>query len=180
MSFTQRARAVLGALGSFLGAGLMVALEEEGYLLVLIFLSVSLMLYGLRELIFYFTMARHMVDGRAALYMGIIVLDFGAFAMTITDQAGVFIALYLLGAYAFSGVIDILRALEAKKQEAGSWRLNLTEGILNLVFAIGAAVFGLLIGDMQDLTLIYASGLVYSGILKLISVFRKSAIVYIP
>ena len=180
MSLTQRVHALMGALGSFAGAALMIALGEQGYLLVLVFLSVSLTLTGIRELVFYFTMARHMVDGRAALCLGVIMLDFGVFAMTITDQAGVFIAFYLLIAYAISGAIDILRALEAKKQDAGSWRLNLAEGILNIVFAFGAAVFGLVIGDMQDLTWIYASGLVYSGILKLISVFRKSAIVYIP
>ena len=75
--------------------------------------------------------------------------------------------------------MDILRALEARSYEAGSWRLKLTEGIVNLGFAAAAVIFGLFRGDMTMLIRLYASGLIYRAILKLISAFRKTAIVYI-
>lgn len=180
MSAAQRVRKILNALLRFLGAAALLALKEDGYMLVLLLLGLSLCLLGLRALLFYFTMARHMVDGRGMLYRGVILLDFGIFTLSVTQRAGVLIALYLLGAYAFSGVLGILRALEARRFQAPSWRLNLAEGILNIVFAVLAVSFGLIRGDMQHLTWVYASGLFYSGVIGLISAFRKTAIVYIP
>ena len=73
-----------------------------------------------------------------------------------------------------------LRALEARKLEAPDWKLKLPVGIVNIGFAAAALVFGLLLGNMRDLTWIYAAGLIYSALENLISAFRKTAIVYIP
>ena len=53
-------------------------------------------------------------------------------------------------------------------------------GIVNIGSAAAALVFGLLLGNMRDLTWIYAAGLIYSALENLISAFRKTAIVYIP
>jgi hypothetical protein len=91
-----------------------------------------------------------------------------------------FIVLYLLGAHAFSGLIDILRARAARQFEAPSWKNSLAEGIASIGIAVVAVVFGLILGNMRSLTMIYAAGLIYSAFLNLLSVFRKTAIVYIP
>ena len=179
MTLAQRLGKVGAALLSVLAAWILLKLGEEGFLLVGFLLSVSLIAFGLRNVIFYCTMARHMVGGRSVLYIGVIVLDFGVFTMTISRHYGLFIILYLLATYAFSGAIDILRALEARRFEAPSWRLNLAEGTLNIAFAGAAVYFGLLRGNMRELTIIYAAGLIYSAVLKLISALRKTAIVYI-
>ena len=179
MTLTQRIGKILGALGSFLSAWLMLKMGEDGVLLVSLFLSVSLIALGARNLIFYFTMARHMVDGRSNLYVGVIVLDFGILTLSMTHNYELFVVFYLLAAYAFSGVMDILRALEARRFEAPSWRLNLTEGIVKLAFAGAAVAFGLFRGNMAALTRIYAAGLIYAAVLRLIAAFRKTAIVYI-
>ena len=179
MTLIQRIQRVVQGLLLLLGAFLMIKMEEEGYLLVSLLLSASLILYGLRSLIFYFTMARHMVDGRSVLFRGVIVLDFGIFTMSISQNFNIFIVVYLLAFHAFSGVLDILRALEARHYQAPSWRMNLAEGVLNIVFAAAAVIFGLFQGNMKDLTLIYAIGLLNAAVVKFVTAFRKTAIVYI-
>ena len=168
MTLTRRIGMIFSALISAFCAWLMLWMGEVGFLLVLFLLGITLLLYGLRCLVFYFTMARFMVDGKRIFYLGAIALDFGI------------VALYLLGAHAFSGAVSILRALEARKLEAPDWKLKLPVGIVNIGFAAAALVFGLLLGNMRDLTWIYAAGLIYSALENLISAFRKTAIVYIP
>ncbi len=179
MSAAQRVQKFIAALGYMGAAALMLLLEDDGYELVLLLLGFSLILQGFQAMVFYFTMARHMVDGRSILYKGVILLDFGIFTLSITQRADLMIALYLLGLNAFSGAVDIMRALEARRFQAASWRLNLAKGILNISFAALAVAFGIVRRDMRHLTWVYASGLFYSGVLILISAFRKTAIVYI-
>ena len=53
------------------------------------------------------------------------------------------------------------------------------QGLINIAFAAAAVIFGFFLGDMNDLTLTYAAGLVWSAISQLIMAFRKTAIVYI-
>ena len=180
MSMTQRIQSILSALLSLVGAALLILMEEDGIFLVSLILSISFVLYGLRTLIYYLTMARHMVDGRGILFRGVILLDFGIFTLSITQRAGLFVTCYLLAIYAFSGVIDFLRAMEAKRMESPAWRLTFAEGAIRIIIAIAAVIFGLLLGDLRDLTLIYASGLFYSAVLNIIAAFRKTAVIYIP
>ena len=180
MTLTQRVGRILSALLSLLSALIMIKLEENGFRFVGLMLSLSLILVGIRNIIFYFTMARHMVDGRGVFYIGVIVLDFGLFTLSLSERQSIFIVLYLLGFHAFSGGMNILHALEARKYEAPSWRMNMAEGVVNILFAAAAVLFGFFTGDMQKLTMIYAAGLLYSAAAKTISAFRKTAIVYIP
>lgn len=180
MTLTQRIGKILRALVLCLAAWAMIKLGEQGFFLVSAMLSFGLIVFGARKLVYYFTMAWHMVDGRRILYLGVIAFDLGIFTLSIADRHGVFIVLYLLGAHAFSGMVDILRAREARQLDAPTWRINLAEGVANIGVAVIAVVFGLVLGDMRSLTMIYAAGLIYTAFLNLLSVFRKTAIVYIP
>ncbi len=180
MTATQRIGKILNVLLTVLCAWIMLEMGEDGAILVAALLCFSLILFALRNIVFYFTMARHMVDGRSILYIGMIVLDLGIFTLSILQYRKYFIVIYLLATYAFAGAVHILRALEARKFGASSWRLNLAEGIANVLFALAALLFGLFREDMQILTDIYAAGMLYSALLKLIPVFRKTAIPYIP
>ena len=94
MTLTQRIGKVLRALALCLTAWAMVKLGEYGLFLVSALLSFGLIVFGARKLVYYFTMARHMVDGRSILYLGVIAFDFGIFTLSIADQHGVFIVLY--------------------------------------------------------------------------------------
>ncbi len=179
MTLVQRFKMIMSALLTILCAVLLIEMEEDGYLLVSLLLSLSLIVSGIRFLIYYFTMARHMVDGRGVFYKAVIVLDFGIFTLSVSRNYGFFIVLYLLVVRVFSGVMDILRAMEAKRFQA-PWRMTLAEGIVNLAFAAAAVVFGIVTGNLQNLTRIYTAGLFYSAAMQLVSAFRKTAIVYIP
>ena len=179
MTLTKRIVKILGALLTLLGAWIILKLGEEGFLFISLVLSISLILFGVRNLIFYFTMARHMVNGRSILYLGVIALDFGVFTLSVSRYQSVFVVLYMIVAHAFSGVIDILRAQEARQMEAGSWRLNMAEGIINIGFALTAIVFGIVLNSASVVGEVYAAGLIYTAVMNLISAFRKTAIVYI-
>lgn len=176
MSGGQRIKNVLIGILIILGAVILIAFPEEGIIITASILSLSLFVYGIKTLIYYITMTRHMVGGRIMLYLAVVVLDLGMFTMMLTNIPKMYIALYLVVVYAFSGAIDILRALEAKKYQAPSWRFSLISGIINVVIAILCIVF---IGSTNMIVYLYSAGLIYSAIARIITAFRKTAIVYI-
>ena len=93
MTLRRRIASILAALGSLLCAWLMLRMGEEGFRLVILLLGLSLIGFGLRTLFFYFTMARHMVDGRSTLYIGVLVLDFGVLTLSMSRNYGLLIVL---------------------------------------------------------------------------------------
>lgn len=149
---------------------------EQSFLIAALILSPALLIKGIGLLIYYFTMARHMVGGKIQLYVGLIVLDFGMFTLTLTNIPHLYLILYMLGTHAFGGVINILRAREAKRNGASSWKLKASQGVVNLVVAV-LCLFSL--GSTRLLVVIYCLGLLYSAVVRIITAFRKTAIVYI-
>lgn len=176
MNSGQRIKSILIGVLIFLGAVIMIALPEDGFIIAAAILSLSLFIYGVKTLIYYFTMSRHMVGGRIMLYIAVVVLDLGMFTMMMTNIPKIYIVLYLLVIYAFTGAISVLRALEAKKYQAPSWRFSLISGIINLVIAILCVVF---ISSTRMIVYFYCVGLIYSAIVRIVTAFRKTAIVYI-
>ena len=69
-----------------------------------------------------------------------------------------------------------MRAMEAKRLQAASWKMSLIHGIVNVVMAGLCLAF---IGTVEVAVEIYAAGLVYSGIIRIIQAFRKTTVVYI-
>lgn len=176
MSSGQRIKNVLLGVLIILGSVILIAFPEEGLIITAAILSLSLFIYGIKNLIYYITMARHMVGGRIMLYLAVIVLDLGMFTLMMTNIPKIYIALYLVVVYAFAGAIDILRALEAKKYQASMWKLSLISGIINVVVAILCIVF---MGSTNMIVYLYCAGLIYSAIVRIVTAFRKTAIVYI-
>ena len=176
MSSGQRIKNILIGALIILGALILIVFPEEGLIITAGILSLSLFIYGIKTLIYYITIARHMVGGRIMLYLAVVVLDLGMFTLMLTNIPKIYIVLYLVVVYAFSGAIDILRALEAKKYQASSWRFSLISGIINVVVAILCVVF---IGSSNMIVYLYCAGLIYSAIVRIVTAFRKTAIVYI-
>lgn len=179
MTNMQRVKRVLAGLLMLLCCFALVTDPESGFYFVALILSVSLFLYAARSLIYYFTMARHMVGGRSILFRGIIVLDLAVFTFSMADDPKLYIILYLLGIHAFSGLMGILLALEARRFQSPSWRWNMLAGAVNLVIAALAVIAGLFLPDTRDLVYLYAVCLFYSACVQIASAFRKTAIVYI-
>ena len=115
MTSVQRVKKVLAGILMLVCCFALVTDPETGFYFVALILSVSLFLYAARSLIYYFTMARHMVGGKSILFRGIIVLDLAVFTFSMVDDPKLYIILYLLGIHAFAGLMGILRALEARR-----------------------------------------------------------------
>ena len=176
MSSGQRIKNILIGIAIILGALILIAFPEEGMIITASILSLSLFIYGIKTLIYYVTMARHMVGGRIMLYLAVVVLDLGMFTMMLTNIPKIYIVLYLVVVYAFAGVVSILRALEAKRYQAPMWKLSLISGIINVVIAILCIIF---MRSTNMIVYLYCAGLIYSAIVRIVTAFRETSIVYI-
>ena len=159
-----------------IGALLLLTDPEYGYLLVVYLLAFILLIMGIRRLYYYFTMARFMVDGKESLYTGVLLLDFGAITGSLSDVPKFYILLYLVAVHAFSGLVEILRAREARGQGSGFWKLKMVHGIIDMIMAVICIIF---INEGSIAVLIYGIGLIYSALTRMVLAFRKTKLVYI-
>lgn len=176
MTSLQRVRSIFEGLMMLLAVVILLLTPDTGYKIIGFILSVLLMVEGVRSLLFYFSMARNMVGGKLILFRGVIALDLGMFAYSLQDIPPVYILLYILIGHLFSGIVDVLRAMEAKKMES-RWKLNLAYGIANILLALSC---GLCFKNPTLLTYVYVVGLAYAACLRIAQAFRKTAIIYIP
>lgn len=143
---------------------------NSAYMWVIVILSIGLAISGIKDIIYFFTMARHMVGGKIILVQGVIILDFAIITGSIADVPKIYILLYLIAIHGFSGVVDVLRALEAKNTVEGHWKLKFAHGLVNFALAIACLVF---IRHSNTALIIYSIGLMYSAVMNLFSAFRK-------
>lgn len=179
MSNLQRTREICKGLVMILFGVMLLIAPEEGYYLVTVVLCISLLLSGIRSLVFYFTMARHMIGGKEVFYKGLILLDVGLFTVTIVDVPVLYVICYILICHAFSGLVDIMKAFEARKIESPAWKASMTYGLCNLAIAVGTFVSGILYRSTSAVVWIYSAGLIYSAFVRIRTAFRRTAIVYI-
>ena len=116
MSKFQRVGNIILGLIMILLAAILFIIPKEGFYVVIAILSIGLTVIGVKEIIYYFSMAIHMVGGKRSLYRGVIILEIGLFTMSLYDVPRIFVLLYLVAIHAFSGGVDVLRAFEAKKK----------------------------------------------------------------
>ena len=131
MTSMQRVRSILAGLFMIIGGLLMINDPEDGYVVITFIMGVTLLIRGIQNIVYYFTFARHMVGGRTMRAIGIVLLDLGAFTLTLTDVPKIYVILYLLVLHLFTGVIDVMHALETKRQGSQHWRLNLAVVLLS-------------------------------------------------
>ena len=179
MSSFQRIKSIIFGVLIILYALVILLIPEEAYDTVTALITLTLIVYGIRLLYFYFSMARHMVGGKIMLYEAIIILDLGLFTATMISMASLTIIIYLLGIYGFTGVINILRAFEAKNNGSKHWKLKFTTGCISVIFVIVMAILGLVMKDVTILVYGYFFSLTYSGVMKIVTACRRTAMVYI-
>ena len=177
MNKAQRILKILAGLLQLIGAIIIVMMPENGLLLILLILSLTFAFYGIKDIIRYFAMTRFMVGGRQILISGVIVLNFGIFSASLASASGLYISLYLIGMYAFYGVVDILRAREAKALQSDHWKLRMIGGAVKILIGIGCAVY---MRSETTLTVFYAVALVYSALYTIFSAFRRTSVIYVP
>ena len=138
--------------------------------------NIALVIYGIYSLIFFCTMAIHMVGGKRIFYRSILLLDLGVFMLCAFKGSERLILLYLLLLLAAMGALDLVRALEFRKAGA-PWKFRAIVGAACIVIAITGFIYR---SDPNTLVYIFCLGLFCASISKIVSVFRKTAVIYIP
>ncbi len=177
MTLFQRIRKFLfGILLLFIALLFLISPGGDTYQVVIGVLAIGLAIKAIKDIAFYFSMARHMVGGKMILFQGVIILDFAIFTASLSQIPKIYILLYLIFINAFSGVVEVLRALEAKRTVEGPWKLKMGHGVINLALAASCLVF---IRNENTAMIIYSIGLMYSALMRIISAFRRTTFVMI-
>ena len=117
-----------------------------------------------------------MVGGKRILYRSILTLDLGVFMLSFYKGSERLILLYLMLLLAASGGIDLVRALQFRK-EGAAWKLRALIGVLSILILIIGFIYR---KDPHTMVYIFCLGLASTGINRIASVFRKTAVIYIP
>ena len=175
MSKITRFSNILLGLGTLFISLCLLAVPKDGIEVVMFILSLAFTVFGIRTLVLYFTMAKHMVGGKSILYLGLIILDFGLISASMLTQSKLYIVIYLIAMHAFYGVVSLLRAKEERTYGVTS-KKKLLNGLINIAVAISCLFF---MGNMDMLIRIYAVGLIFAAAARIYSGLRKEDIVYV-
>ena len=176
MTKWQRIKSIFGSLVALAFVPLLIEDPDVGCMAILLVLGIAAALAGLRMVIYYVSMARHMVGGKIILYIGVILFDFGLFSFGIADIPKQYIMLYLMLGHLFYGLVEILRAMEIRKRKLGSWRFKLLIGLGNLALGVLCLVQ---INSSKMTVYIYCMGLLWSALGRIVSAFRPASVVYV-
>ena len=177
MTVYQRIKKILFSLGMIAVALFFILYpSDDAYSIVVGILSLGLAIAGIKDIVFYFTMARHMVEGKMILIQGVIILDFAIITGSLASVPKIYIILYLIGIHAFSGMVEVLRAMEARRTVDGPWKIKFFHGVVNFILAIACLIF---IRRSNAALIIYSIGLMYSAVVRLFDAFGKKAFVVI-
>ncbi|MCR5122817.1 MAG: hypothetical protein K6B74_10390 [Ruminococcus sp.] len=177
MTVFQRIQKIVFALLMLLSAAIvMEAPVDTALAMILLILAASNAADAVKDMIYYFTMARHMVGGKMILFKGVVMLDFALLTISLSNIPKSYILTYLVGVHAFSGAVEILRANESRKTVEGPWKMKFAHGLVNIALAALCLIF---IKDLEVAVLIYSASLVYSAVLRIIIALRKTAFIVI-
>lgn len=177
MTIFQRIRNILiGLIMILIGLIFLINPSDEAYILVIGVLFLGLTIKGIKDIIFYITMARHMVGGKIILFQGVVLLDFALLTGSLSNVPKIYILLYLILINGFAGIVEVLRALESKKEVDGPWKMKFSHGIVNFILALSCLIF---IRHNNTALIIYSIGLIYSAIMRIINSFRRTTFILI-
>ena len=154
----------------------MITMPDTGYLIITLIFGISLLVSAIGALIYYFSLARHMVGGRSTLVSALIQLDLAIFTLTLTDIPRIFLMIYLISVFGIAGILSVSRGLEARSRKAPSWYLSFISGIINLLITLLCMIF---IQNDVVMVIIYSIGMIIAGLRRIISAFYRSTIVYV-
>ena len=175
MTLSKRVLRILRGILMLLAAAILLAEPEYGYIIVIIILDIMLLVYGIRLLVYYITMARYMVGGIATFYKSIVVIDMGLFIAGLPSAPKKLAMVYLIVCLAFSGITDILHAVEAKNI-MGAWKYEIVGGVVKTLVAV--CCFGFL-ESSGILVVVYCVGLIHTALTYIVSAFRRTAVAYV-
>lgn len=176
MSGIRRLSKLIYAIFMLIGSVLLLVYPKEGYFFVVLIIDITLLIYGIRMLIYYFALARYMVGGIMTFYKSIIVLDFGMFMFNLDETPYKLVMLYLAVVMIFNAIITILGALDSKRLDVPGWSRRLAYGVVKMVLALGCLF---LWNNMEVVTYVYSIALIHTALYNIATALKKSAMVYI-
>ncbi len=176
MRTIKRVENVAAGIVMLIASIILMVSPESGYEFVVVLIDITFLLYGIKMLIYYFTMARFMVGGIMTLYKSIIAIDFGLFVFYMQNTPKRLTMLYLVGLIIFNGVVALLGAFEAKRIDASFWKSRMIKGMVSIVFAIVCLCFW---NSAKMVTIIYGISLIYEAFYRIGKAFRRTAIIHI-
>ena len=175
MTNWQKFTNILTAIFMSLFGLLILTMGEQAYLLIIVVLAIALFVYSIRMLVYYFKMARFMVGGKEILIRGILFLDLFIFIGSLSTVPTTYVLLYMVGMLAFSGVVDIMNAMDLKKMQ-GQWKLQILRGA---ICVIGAIVCIVKMNTPSTVVAIFCFMLFYNAMMRIINAVRPSEIISI-
>ena len=100
----------------------------------------------------------------------------GVYSLSLYDDSPFIIISYLTGVHLFSGVLNLVKALSEIRSSISFWKTDMLQAGVNFVMAVLCLTFR---HTPSVLVYLYAAGLFYSAAVRIWSVFRRTAIVYI-
>ena len=165
MSTLQRIEYSLAGLVRILFGIFMIYKPFESYVPIARILVAGLVLLGLRNLLYYVLMARHMVGGKMILFIGMLFMDFGIFSYSLVERPKLFLISYL-----------IVKAVVEKRNLTPTWRRDCMQGILHLLIMAAAIRY---FSSIRRLVILFCAGIIYSGTIHITAALRSTAVVYI-
>ena len=175
MSKFKKVGVVFSSVLALILAAILIIDPEEGYFLIVVLLATTLITMGIRNIWFYFTMARHMVGGQTSLYLGFILFDLGIVTVGLPNVPKIYVVIYLVVVHGLAGTFALLRVNEARKN-GGTWVLSFIGAVINIAVALLCLIF---LKNTLITVYIYSAGLVNTAVVEVIAAFRKTEIVYI-
>ena len=166
---------VLLAALQLLCALLLVFDPDGGVELVAGILELWLTLFGVRRLVYYATMARHMVGGKVQLFYGVLAIDLAGFMYVLVNRVPFVLVFYLVGVHGFAGVVDLMGCLDARKHGA-PWHGRALQAGVNLLVTLACVALCWIPGV---LVYVFAGGLAVSAFVRLANSFKRTDIVYV-
>lgn len=176
MSKFKRIWNIISGIAIILWSVLMINDPGDAIILTSFFIGMIFVIKGLKDIIYYFTLARHMVGGKMILYYGIVMYDLGVFAVSVCTESNIFTIIYLIAVHLFAGGVSILRLFRNHKEGFSIHKLDIAQGTVNLLIALVCIFF---MKHTDILVYAYCASIIYFALLRIISAFRKTAIVYI-
>ncbi len=176
MTRWKRIRIVMKSVLIILYALLLMIIPELGAPLIALGLSILLILTGMHALIYYFTMARYMVDGQLIFWKGLLCFNIGLFLFDLTDIPIQYIMIYLVAGHGFTGLAGLLRSLEVRRMEVVSWRIGFMMSVGNIGISILCLVF---INSPNIMVYVYSISLIGTAIGNISRAAKSTAMVYI-
>lgn len=154
----------------------MLLFPGTGYYMATLILGVALLISGIKQFLYFFSMGIHMIGGKVILYRALITIDLSFFILSIKGIGQRYMMVYFIIYYLFAGMIIMFRAYESRKAAAGFWKWKLVNGIIKVTVAILCIIYN----NSEDVMLyLMCFGLIISAVTRIGMALKKTAIIYI-